>query len=645
MRLAFVPPRFGPGVLGGSEAVMGEAALGLAGRGHEVELLTTCALDHFTWANALPAGESMEKGAVVRRFPTVRHPSRAALAAQLSIQAGQIPDLDHQVSWLGFQFTVPGLFEHIVRHSSTYDAIIFSPYLFWTASACVPLVAERAVVIPCLHDEVYARLEILRPVLADPALVWFLSEPEHQLGHRLGPIASAHEVTGAGIPEPAAYDPEGFRARHQLPRPFLLYAGRKEDGKGVHFLLDAFAAAVSAGLDADLVLIGKGSLVVPKAIAGRVVDLGYLPDQERNDAFAAASAYVQPSPNESFSRTIMEAWLAGTPVLARPASDVVAWHLARSGGGLTFSDGPGLASGLRAVLDDPGRRSELAAAGRRYVLDNYTWPSVLDRMEQSLAATFGAHRRPPAPVPPAGPPPAEAPASQVPASQVPQAGAPGLRRLVLGSYPPVPGEAAAATLAAVGRAWRDGREVVVVSPRVSAAHEVARLAGLGAARAVKRLAGAYGCSEVVLCLEPGMPFSGRRPGGWRARRSSRRLAGVLRSFQGAELVVTGDLGLPAKVLSPLWAAATTVTASSEAVARSAKATGAGGARILDPYSGCGGDLTWCSTPMQAAVSPFEPGDLLLRRRLRRLLGTVGRKLLGRRAPAVRARLARLVRFR
>jgi glycosyltransferase involved in cell wall biosynthesis len=628
MRLAFAPPRFGPGVLGGSEAVMREAALGLAERGHQVEILTTCALDHFTWANELPAGESMEKGLTVRRFPAVRHPSRAALAAQLSIQAGQIPDFDHQVSWLGFQFTVPGLFEHILRHGSTYDAIIFSPYLFWTASACVPFVAERAVVIPCLHDEVYARLDVLRPVLADPALVWFLSEPEHQLAHRLGPVAGAHEVTGAGITVPGAYDPEGFRARHQLPRPFLLYAGRKEDGKGVQFLLDAFATAVSTGLDADLVLIGRGSLVIPKPVASRVVDLGYLTDQERNDAFAAAAAHVQPSPHESFSRTIMEAWLAGTPVLARSASDVVTWHLERSGGGLPFSDGPGLAAGLRAVLGDTGRREELALAGRRYVLDNYTWPAVLDRMEGSLGATFGAYRR-------------------RPTSLVPPAPGPAARRLVVGSYPPVPGEAAAATLAAVRRAWNENREVVVASPRPSAASVVARLAGAGAARAVRGTARAHGCSEVVFCLEPGMPFSDRRrAGGWRDRRAARRLAGVLQGFQAAELVVTGDLGLPAKVLAPLWAVTNAVTASSEAAARLAKATGAGDVRVVDPYTGWGAAAaTARSLPAIATVSPFEPGDLLLRRRLLRLMGAAARRLLGRRAPAVRARLARLVRLR
>ncbi len=55
-RLAFVPPRFGAEVIGGAEAVVREMATGLAARGWDVEVLTTCARDHFTWANEYDGG-------------------------------------------------------------------------------------------------------------------------------------------------------------------------------------------------------------------------------------------------------------------------------------------------------------------------------------------------------------------------------------------------------------------------------------------------------------------------------------------------------------------------------------------------------------------------------------------------------------
>jgi glycosyltransferase involved in cell wall biosynthesis len=179
-----------------------------------------------------------------------------------------------------------------------------------------------------------------------------------------------------------------------LQHPFVLYAGRREEGKNTGWMLESFAAAVrDGGLDLDLVVLGRGQVgsaatAGPGASAGRVVDLGFLPDRERDNAFAAATAYVQPSRMESFSRTVMEAWLASTPVVAFDQSEVVAWHCARSGGGVTFSDRAGFADCLRLVTSRPDLASEMAAAGRRYVIENYTWPTVLDRMEASLAAAL-----------------------------------------------------------------------------------------------------------------------------------------------------------------------------------------------------------------------------------------------------------------
>ena len=169
---------------------------------------------------------------IVRRFPVLRHYSRPALKAQLSIHAGKIPDLDHQVSWLGFQFGAPALFEYILRYGKQYDAIVFSPYMFWTTSVCVPFVAERAVVIPCLHDELYARLEVLRPVLADPQLVWFLSGPEHFLAHRLGPVAHTAQRDWRRCAGPFALRPCRVHGKAPIGAPFRALCRAAGTGKG-----------------------------------------------------------------------------------------------------------------------------------------------------------------------------------------------------------------------------------------------------------------------------------------------------------------------------------------------------------------------------------------------------------------------------
>ena len=71
-RIAFVPPRYGDDVVGGAETVLRQAAERLAVRGWEVEILTTCARDHYTWANAYPPGTSRDGDLTIRRFPVVQ---------------------------------------------------------------------------------------------------------------------------------------------------------------------------------------------------------------------------------------------------------------------------------------------------------------------------------------------------------------------------------------------------------------------------------------------------------------------------------------------------------------------------------------------------------------------------------------------
>jgi glycosyltransferase involved in cell wall biosynthesis len=119
------------------------------------------------------------------------------------------------------------------------------------------------------------------------------------------------------------------------------------------------------------------------------MDVGFLPDEERDGAFAAADAYLQPSSWEAFSRTIMEAWLAGTLVIANGASDVVRYHCERSGAGLLYEDESEFEECLAFLADAPGAARELAARGRGYVLDNYQWDAVLDRVELALTHQSG----------------------------------------------------------------------------------------------------------------------------------------------------------------------------------------------------------------------------------------------------------------
>ncbi|MGY1619679.1 glycosyltransferase family 4 protein [Geodermatophilus sp. SYSU D00691] len=396
-RLAFVPARYsseGAGG-GGAELVMGRMARALQERGWDVEILTTTALDYITWRNEFPEGTAVEDGLTVRRFEAVKSTSgRERHEIGMRMFAGEAIPLGEQERWLNDDVRIPGLYSHLLTHGTDYRAIVFGPYLFWPAVACSQVHPTRSVLWTCLHDEPYAYQSIFQPVLSGVAGLFFQTEPEHKLAHSIFPKLAPHDVVGCGVEVPEGYQPERFRAKFGIDAPFLLYTGRREGAKGWDELLQMFSRAVSTrGLPFHLVTMGVGEVRPPAEVAGRVHDLGFLSDEDRNDAYAAAAAYVQPSRYEAFSRTIMESWLAGTPVIGVGQGGVVRYHIERSRAGVVYGDEAEFVEALVFLAQQPEAARRLGSAGRAYVLENYTWDTVIPKVEESLSRWTSAPSR------------------------------------------------------------------------------------------------------------------------------------------------------------------------------------------------------------------------------------------------------------
>lgn len=385
-RIGFVPPRYGSDVVGGAEAVLSELAHGFAARGWDVDVLTTCAKDHVTWENHYPEGVSTDGAVTVRRFATQTDTSgKARQRIGEQILAGHGANISEQQLWVNDSLRVSGLWHYVLDHADEYRALILGPYMFWTTFAVSQIMPERTILMPCLHDEATAYLDLFAPCFSGSRGLWFLSNPEAELAERIHRLTPRHQVIGAGIEQPVSYDPEGFRAKFSVAEPFVYYAGRREWGKGWTELLAAFATLIEeTGTDLKLLTSGVGPIEAPASIADRVVDLGFLTPEDRNSAMAAASAYVQPSALESFSRTVLEAWLAGTPVIANADSEVVKWHVDRSGAGLTYETDREFVEALRLVVEQPASLAALAGSGRQYVLDHYGPSDVMDRAERTV---------------------------------------------------------------------------------------------------------------------------------------------------------------------------------------------------------------------------------------------------------------------
>src|SRR3954451_11004223 len=181
-RIALVPPRYGPDVIGGAELVLREVAHGLRARGWEVEVLTTCARDHHTWANHYPAGSSVDEGVTIHRYPVVQDTDGVARSELSTVMdRGEHPTIGQQEAWMNDGLRVPELFHALLDRSETYRAIVVSPYLFWTSFACGQIDPARTILRPCLHDEREARLELFEPLFGGVHELWLNTDPEMNL--------------------------------------------------------------------------------------------------------------------------------------------------------------------------------------------------------------------------------------------------------------------------------------------------------------------------------------------------------------------------------------------------------------------------------------------------------------------------------
>ncbi len=164
----------GAKLIGGAERLAWEIAHALVRAGAEVEVLATCCRSFLDdWAsNYHRSGISREDGGVVlRRFPVDTRDRVAFNRAntvlttmpRIGLRGDRVVlDPPQTRAFVNENINSRALLAHLREFGTSYDAVIFVPYLYGPTLAGVPLVAERAFLIPCVHDEAYAYLEPVR---------------------------------------------------------------------------------------------------------------------------------------------------------------------------------------------------------------------------------------------------------------------------------------------------------------------------------------------------------------------------------------------------------------------------------------------------------------------------------------------------
>jgi glycosyltransferase involved in cell wall biosynthesis len=143
---------------------------------------------------------------------------------------------------------------------------------------------------------------------------------------------------------------------------YVLAVGALEPRKRPDLLVEAHARARAAGLKAELVFAGEGSLRQRLARNGATV-LGYVPDEELDALYRDALALTCVSREEGFAFTPLEAVATGTPAVV---SDLPVFAETLGAGALRVppDDADALADALLRLERDGQLRAELVAAGR-----------------------------------------------------------------------------------------------------------------------------------------------------------------------------------------------------------------------------------------------------------------------------------------
>jgi glycosyltransferase involved in cell wall biosynthesis len=384
-RVAFVIQRVGLEVNGGAETLCLKIAQRMS-KYWDIEILSTCALDYMTWKNYYSPGLTEVSGVQVRRFRVAKQRNLNTfnhLSNEIYPRLKEA-SLKEQEAWMLAQGPwSPALTDYIQKYQQQYDGFIFFTYLYATTYFTLPLVAEKAYLAPLAHDEWPIYLSIWEKFFEKPrGFIFNTIEERDFVQKRFPDVNCSGPVVGMAVEPPQSYSAQTFRQQYNIHEPFLLYVGRVDPSKGCDELFRYFMelrlpTAPPKGRSHEsgttrLVLLGKSTMPIPQH--PDIIALGFVDEQTKWNALAACELLVMPSPYESLSIALLEAWAMGKAVLVNGKCAVLVGQCRRAQGGLWYTNKEEFQVALENM--DKPIRHQLGLQGKTFVEKDYNWSTI-----------------------------------------------------------------------------------------------------------------------------------------------------------------------------------------------------------------------------------------------------------------------------
>lgn len=394
----------------------------LVAEGHRVTVLATDAFDlEYLWSSAKRRVESREDwydGVRVLRFPVRRMPGPSLaypVLRRAMVELSRLPNsapllrrlamiTPRQPELYDFLRTSTALADVALVHTTniTLDFGIL-PLVAWAAQRGIPHVCTPFVHLGEPDNPRLVRYYSMRhqiDLLRHSAAVLTMTSLERRFLRERGvPDALMHTV-GVGITpgELAGGDGARFRAEHRISGPVVLSLGVAAFDKGTLHVVEALQKLWAQDHEATWVQIGPHMghfeefyRQLPEADRARTRVLGFVSDEVKRDALAAADVLAMPSRTDSFGIAYMEAWCYDIPVvgaLAGGVPDVITDG--RDGLLVAFGDVPALTEALGRLLRDTAYARQLGRAGHAKVLREMTWAHTFGLVRDVYADLVGS---------------------------------------------------------------------------------------------------------------------------------------------------------------------------------------------------------------------------------------------------------------